>query len=75
MRRAAVAVFIGGLAFWGIGSGLGHQPAIVDARLTAAVKPANAAEPANAAGPGRARHADRYVRRLHRQRPGQLAGL
>ena len=54
MRRAAVAVFIGGLAFWGIGSGLGHQPAIVGARLTAAVKPANAAgpaEPVNAAGP------------------------
>src|SRR6266516_2672445 len=40
MRRAAVAVFIGGLAFWGIGSGLGHQPAIVGARLTAAIKPA-----------------------------------
>ena len=54
MRRAAVAVFIGGLAFWGIGSRLGHQPAIVDARLTAAVKPASAAEaaePAKAAGP------------------------
>ena len=54
MRRAAVAVVIGGLAFWGIGSGLGHQPAIVDARLTAAVKPASAAEaaePAKAAGP------------------------
>src|SRR5690349_17931372 len=51
MRRAAVAVFIGGLAFWGIGSGLGHQPAIVGARLTAAVKPANAVKPADAAGP------------------------
>jgi Domain of unknown function (DUF1906) len=49
MRRAAVAVFIGGLAFWGIGSGLGHQPAIVGARLTAAIKPANAAEPAGPA--------------------------
>jgi hypothetical protein len=46
MRRAAVAVFIGGLAFWGIGSGLGHQPAIVGARLTAAIKPAKAAGPA-----------------------------
>jgi len=54
MRRAAVAVFIGGLAFWGIGSGLGHQPAIVGARLTAAVTPANAAGPANAARPAKA---------------------
>ena len=35
MRRAVVAVFMGGLAFWGIGSGLGHQPAIIGARLTA----------------------------------------
>src|SRR6266480_2490494 len=51
MRRAAVAVVIGGLAFWGIGSGLGHQPAIVGARLTAAIKPAKAAEPAKAAKP------------------------
>src|SRR5438105_10149817 len=40
MRRAAVAVIIGGYAFWGIGSGLGHQPVIVGARLTAAVRPA-----------------------------------
>jgi hypothetical protein len=46
MRRAAVAVFICGLAFWGIGSGLGHQPAIVGARLTAAIEPAKAAGPA-----------------------------
>jgi len=46
MRRAAVAVFIGGLAFWGIGSGLGHQPVVDGVRLTAAVKPANAARPA-----------------------------
>src|SRR5690348_9093306 len=49
MRRAAVAVFMGGLAFWGIGSGLGHQPAIVGARLAAAVKPASAAEAAEPA--------------------------
>jgi Domain of unknown function (DUF1906) len=53
MRRAAVAVFIGGLAFWGVGSGLGHEPVIVGARLTAAVEPASAAEPANAAEPAR----------------------
>jgi hypothetical protein len=44
MRRAMVAVIIiGGYAFWGIGSGLGHQPVIVGARLTAAVKSAKAA--------------------------------
>ena len=54
MRRAAVAVFIGGLAFWGIGSGLGHQPVVDGVRLTAAVKPANAAGPANAARPAKA---------------------
>jgi len=40
MRRAAVAVIIGGYAFWGIGSNLGHQPVIVGAILTAAVTPA-----------------------------------
>src|SRR5216683_3136546 len=40
MRRAAVAVIIGGYAFWAIGSGLGHQPVIVGASLTAAVRPA-----------------------------------
>ena len=44
MRRAVVAVIIGGYAFWGIGSGLSHQPVMAGARLTAAVKPANAAE-------------------------------
>ena len=49
MRRAVVAVIIGGYAFWGIGSGLGHQPVIAGARLTAAVKPANAARPAEPA--------------------------
>src|SRR6266705_2334672 len=49
MRRAVVTVIIGGYAFWGIGSGLGHQPVIVGARLTAAVKPAKAAEPAQPA--------------------------
>src|SRR5947208_13739227 len=49
MRRAVVAVIIGGYAFWGIGAGLGHQPVIVGARLTAAVKPAKAAEPAQPA--------------------------
>jgi hypothetical protein len=54
MRRAAVAVIIGGLAFWGIGSGLGHQPVIVGARLTAAVMPAKAAEPARPAEPAAA---------------------
>ena len=54
MRRAAVAVIIGGYAFWGIGSGpgngpgsgQGHQPAIVGARLTAAVMPATPGKPA-----------------------------
>src|SRR5213080_4412415 len=51
MRRAVVAVIIGGYAFWGIGSGLGHQPVIIGARLTAVVKPAKAAEPARAAEP------------------------
>ena len=51
MRRAVVAVIIGGYAFWGIGSGLGHQPVIARARLTAAVKPAKAASPAGPAGP------------------------
>ena len=40
MLRAAVAVIVGGYAFWGIGSGLGHPPAIFAARLTAAVRPA-----------------------------------
>src|SRR6266496_6546462 len=62
MRRAVVAVIIGGYAFWGIGSGLGHQPAIAGARLTAAVKPAEAAgpaEPAKAAGPAKAAKAAR----------------
>ncbi len=49
MRRAVVAVIIGGYAFWGIGSGLGHQPVIAGARLTAAVKPAKAAGPAESA--------------------------
>src|SRR5882757_4210670 len=49
MRRAVVTVIIGGYAFWGIGSGLGHQPVIAGARLTAAVKPAKAAEPAEPA--------------------------
>src|SRR6266550_388915 len=46
MRRAVVAVIIGGYAFWAIGSGLGHQPVVAGTRLTAAVKPAKAAEPA-----------------------------
>src|SRR6266516_1714979 len=60
MRRAVVAVIIGGYAFWGIGSGLGHQPVIAGSRLTAAVKPAKPAEaagpaePAKAAGPAKA---------------------
>ena len=50
MRRAAVAVIIGGYAFWGIGSGPGqsgpgHQPVMVDASLTADVKPVKAAKP------------------------------
>jgi hypothetical protein len=46
MRRAVVAVIIGGYTFWGIGSGLGHRPVIVGARLTAELKPAKVAEPA-----------------------------
>jgi hypothetical protein len=56
MRRAVVAVIIGGYAFWGIGSGLGHQPVIAGARLTAAAKPAKPAGPAGpaeAAGPAK----------------------
>src|SRR5437879_1730497 len=40
MRRAAVAVLVGGYAFGGIGSGLGHQPVIFGASLAAAVRPA-----------------------------------
>ena len=65
MRRAVVAVIIGGYAFWGIGSGLGHQPVIAGSRLTAAVKPAKPAEaagpaePAKAAGPAKAAKAAR----------------
>lgn len=47
-RPAVVAVIIGGYAFWAIGSGLGHQPVIVGARLTAAVKLAKSAKPAGA---------------------------
>jgi Domain of unknown function (DUF1906) len=54
MRRAVVAVIIGGYAFWGIGSGLGHQPVIVGARLTAAVKPAKPAKAAEPAEPAQA---------------------
>jgi hypothetical protein len=46
MRRAVMAVIIGGYAFWGIGSGLGHQPVIVGARLAVAVKPVKPAKPA-----------------------------
>ena len=50
MRRAAVAVIIGGYAFGGIGSGPGqsgpgHQPVMADASLTADVKPVKAAKP------------------------------
>ena len=40
MRRVAVAVIIGGYAFWAIGSGLGHQPVTIGASLTADVRPA-----------------------------------
>ena len=40
MRRAAVAVIMGGYAFWAIGSGIGHQPVIVDTSLTADTRPA-----------------------------------
>ncbi len=55
MRRAVLVVITGGLAFWGIGSGLGHQPVVVGARLTAAITPANAAvTPANTAEPAQA---------------------
>src|SRR5579859_16587 len=49
MRRAAVAVIIGGYAFWAIVSGLGHQPVIVGASLTAAVTPAKSGKPDTAA--------------------------
>ena len=40
MRRAALAVIIGGYAFWAFGSGLGHQPVIIGASLTADIRPA-----------------------------------
>jgi len=50
MRRAAVAVIIGGYAFWAIGSGLGHQPVIVGASLTADVRPAMKGVSLTAAG-------------------------
>src|SRR6266567_7239164 len=55
MRRAAVAVIIGGYAFGGIGSGPGHsglgqsglrhQPVIVGASLTSDIKAVKAANP------------------------------
>ena len=45
MRRAAVAVIIGGYVFWAIGSGPGHQPVIVGASLAAAVTPAKPDRP------------------------------
>jgi hypothetical protein len=41
MRRAVVAVIIGGFTFGGIGMGLGHQPVIVGAGPTADVRHAN----------------------------------
>src|SRR5690349_8364546 len=66
MRRAVVAVIIGGYAFWGIGSGLSHQPVIADARLTAAVKPAKAAEPA---GPAEAAGSVKPVKPAKAARP------
>jgi len=40
MRRAVVAVIVGGFAFGGIGTGLGQQPGILGASLTADAKPA-----------------------------------
>jgi hypothetical protein len=40
MRRAVVAVIMGGFTFGGIGPGLGHQPAIFGVSLTAGVRPA-----------------------------------
>lgn len=49
MRRAAVAVIIGGYAFWAIGSGPGHQPVAVGASLAAAVTPAKPDRPDTAA--------------------------
>jgi hypothetical protein len=64
MRRAVVAVIVGGYAFWAIGSGLGHQPVTVGARLTAAVKPAQpagAAQPAQPARPTQAAKAARHA--------------
>jgi hypothetical protein len=39
MRRAAVAVMVGGYAFGGIGSGVGPQHVISDVTLTAAIRP------------------------------------
>ena len=40
MRRAVVAVIMGGFTLGGIGPGLGHQPAIFGVSLTAGVPPA-----------------------------------
>jgi len=40
MHRAVLAVIVGGFAFWGIGTGLGQQPGIFGASLTADARPA-----------------------------------
>jgi Domain of unknown function (DUF1906) len=52
MRRAVVAVIVGGFAFGGIGTGLGQQPGILGVSLTAEVRPATTnAGPDPAAAP------------------------
>jgi len=40
MRRAVVAVIVGGFAFGGLGTGLGQQPGILGVSLTADARPA-----------------------------------
>src|SRR5580658_4411292 len=64
MRRAVVAVIVGGLAFGGIGTGLGQQSGILGVSLTADARPAPtnagldaAAGPRSKALSGRARQA------------------
>ncbi|HEX2745100.1 MAG TPA: hypothetical protein VHN16_11945, partial [Streptosporangiaceae bacterium] len=56
MRRAVVAVIVGGFAFGGIGTGLGQQPGILGASLTADAKPAitSAGVDSHAIGVGKA---------------------
>ena len=52
MRRAVVAVIVGGFAFGGIGTGSGQQPGIFGASLTADARPAITSAGAEATGAG-----------------------